>query len=177
MVVWSRMALTPGVFLLFRNTALKKMEIFMEVNSILRISPFAPTEFQCQTHTICSYLVTHIPRLLLRMVSFRVHVPTKWIYGGPHRAKVPLLNVPTLFSFSQPPVAPSSTSETRREDFRQGLRKLMKNKSIILLVFAYALSQGVQEALLPVLNLDFEPLGIEEVMNPEIAWLLFVILV
>ena len=50
MVVWSRMALTPGVFLLFRNTALKKMEIFMEVNSILRISPFAPTEFQCQTH-------------------------------------------------------------------------------------------------------------------------------
>ena len=87
------------------------------------------------------------------------------------------LNVPTLFSFSQPPVAPSSTSETRREDFRQGLRKLMKNKSIILLVFAYALSQGVQEALLPVLNLDFEPLGIEEVMNPEIAWLLFVILV
>ena len=77
MVVWSRMALTPGVFLLFRNTALKKMKIFMEVNSILRLSPFAPTEFQCQTHTICSYLVTHIPRLLLRMVSFRVHVPTK----------------------------------------------------------------------------------------------------
>lgn len=77
MVVWSRMALTPGVFLLFRNTALKIMEIFMEVNSILRLSPFAPTEFQCQTHTICSYLVTHIPRLLLRMVSFRVHVPTK----------------------------------------------------------------------------------------------------
>ena len=125
---------------------------------------------------ICSYLVTHIPRLLLRMVSFRVHVPTKWIYG-PHRAKVPLLNVPTLFSFSQPPVAPSSTSETRREDFLQGLRKLMKNKSIILLVFAYALSQGVQEALLPVLNLDFEPLGIKEVMNPEITWPLFVILV
>ena len=81
------------------------------------------------------------------------------------------------FSFSQPPVAPSSTSETRREDFRQGLKKLMKNKSIILLVFAYALSQGVQEALLPVLNLDFEPLGIEEVMIPEITWLLFGILV
>ena len=53
----------------------------------------------------------------------------------------------------------------------------MKNKSIILLVFAYALSQGVQEALLPVLNLDFEPLGIEEVMISEITWLLFVILV
>ena len=178
MVVWSRMALTPGVCLLFRNTALKIMEIFMEVNSILRLSPFPPTEFQCQTHTVCSYLVrnTYPSRLLLRMVSFRVHVPTKWIYG-PHRAKVPLLNVPTLFSFSQPPVAPSSTSETRREDFRQGLRKLMKNKSIILLVFAYALSQGVQEALLPVLNLDFEPLGIKEVMNPEITWLLFVILV
>lgn len=66
MVVWSRMALTPGVRLLFRNTALKVMEIFMQVNSILRLSPFAPTEFQCQTHryilvhtTICSYLVTH----------------------------------------------------------------------------------------------------------------------
>ena len=49
----------------------------------------------------------------------------------------------------------------------------MKNKSIILLVFAYALSQGVQEALLPVLNLDFEPLGIEEVMILEITWLRF----
>ena len=69
------------------------------------------------------------------------------------------------FLLSQPPVAPSSTSESRREDFREGLRKLMKNKSIILLVFAYAISQGVQEAILPVLNLDIRPVGIPEVMG------------
>ena len=68
-------------------------------------------------------------------------------------------------------ISPLSIRE--REAPKMGiLRKLMKNKSIVLLVFAYALSQGVQEALLPVLNLDFEPLGIEEVMIPEIAWLL-----
>ena len=73
------------------------------------------------------------------------------------------------FLLSQPPVAPSSTSESRREDFREGLRKLMKNKSIILLVFAYAISQGVQEALLPVLNLDIRPVGIKEVMILEIV--------
>ena len=41
----------------------------------------------------------------------------------------------------------------------------MKNKSIILLVFAYAISQGVQEAILPVLNLDIRPVGIPEVMG------------
>ena len=56
MVVWSRMALTPGVRLLFRNTALKVMEIFMQVNSILRLSPFAPTEFQCKEQIL--YAVT-----------------------------------------------------------------------------------------------------------------------
>ena len=68
MVVWSRLALTPGVRLLFRNTALKVMEIFMQVNSILRLSPFAPREFQCKKHIlgICSYLVTHIPRFIAK---------------------------------------------------------------------------------------------------------------
>ena len=56
MVVCSRIALTPGVYLLFRNTALKIMEIFMEVDSILSLSPFAPTEFQCKEQIL--YAVT-----------------------------------------------------------------------------------------------------------------------
>ena len=40
---------------------------------------------------------------------------------------------------------------------------LYRNKSVILLVLAYSLSQGIQEAILPVLNLDIGPVGIPEV--------------
>ena len=40
-----------------------------------------------------------------------------------------------------------------------------RNRSMILLVIAYALSQGIQEGFMPVLNIDFTPLGIKEVRN------------
>ena len=38
---------------------------------------------------------------------------------------------------------------------------------MILLVIAYSLSQGIQEGFMPVLNLDFTPLGIKEVRNSK----------
>lgn len=64
---------------------------------------------------------------------------------------------------ARPPVAPSPTSQNQRADFRNGCITLLKNKSALLLVIAYSISQGIQEALMPVLGLDISPLGIKEV--------------
>lgn len=47
---------------------------------------------------------------------------------------------------------------------------LYRNKSVILLVLAYSLSQGIQEAILPVLNLDIGPVGIPEVSAAAAAF-------
>ena len=71
MVVWSRIALTPGVYLLFRNTALKIMEIFMEVDSRFNFTPFAFCSYRIsmpKTYILyaVSYLVTHIPRFIAK---------------------------------------------------------------------------------------------------------------
>ncbi len=49
----------------------------------------------------------------------------------------------------------------------EGLKKLMRNKSVFFLVLAYAISQGVQEAILPVLDLDISPVGLEEVSHTK----------
>merc|ERR1712018_365666 len=71
---------------------------------------------------------------------------------------------------AKPPVAPSPTSEIQRESFKDGLKMLVRNKSAVLIVIAYSISQGVQEGFMPVLNLDFTPLGIKE---NTVGWLGF----
>ena len=70
-----------------------------------------------------------------------------------------------LLSISQPPVAPSLTSESDRDDFRQGLSKLLRDRNVVFLVISYGISQGVQEAIIPVLNLNIKNVGIKEVWN------------
>ena len=63
---------------------------------------------------------------------------------------------------SRPGDLPSFSAGERREDFLQGLKSFMTNRSAVLVCIAFSLSQGVAEAYYPVLDLNFAPIGVGE---------------
>ena len=71
---------------------------------------------------------------------------------------------------SKPPLPPSPTSVAPREKFLDGLKLIFQNRNAMLVILAFSLSQGMQEALTPVLDLDLTPLGISE---KSVGWLGF----
>lgn len=71
---------------------------------------------------------------------------------------------------SKPPVAPTLTSTQERVDFVDGIRKLSRNKGALILVLAYSISQGVQEAFIPVMSLNLTPLDVNQA---TIGWIGF----
>ena len=72
---------------------------------------------------------------------------------------------------SRPRDLPSFTAGERREDFLQGLKSFMTNRSAVLVCIAFSLSQGVAEAYYPVLDLNFAPIGVGETTAGTIGFI------
>lgn len=63
---------------------------------------------------------------------------------------------------SSPPHPPAPSSAIQRTDFKSGLKALLTNRDILLLCFAYSISQGVMGSWLSVMVNNFSPLGISD---------------
>ena len=76
---------------------------------------------------------------------------------------------------AKPKNLPSFTAGEKREDFIQGLKSFMTNKSAVMICIAFTLSQGIAEAFYPVLDLDFAPIGVSESTTGYIGFLASVV--
>ena len=76
-----------------------------------------------------------------------------------------------LYYPARPKNLPSFTAGEKREDFLQGLKSFMSNKSAVLVCVAFTLSQGVAEAFYPVLDLDLAPIGVSETTTGYIGFI------
>ena len=63
---------------------------------------------------------------------------------------------------SKPPQAPTLTSGLARTDFLGGIKSLVKMKDILLITFAYSLSQGIMGVWMGVMVLNFRDLNISD---------------
>ena len=72
---------------------------------------------------------------------------------------------------SRPSHLPSFTAGERREEFLQGLKSFMTNRSAVLVCIAFSASQGVAEAYYPVLDLNFAPIGVGEATAGTIGFI------
>ena len=63
---------------------------------------------------------------------------------------------------SKPPQAPTLTSGLARTDFLGGIKSLVKMKDILLITFAYSLSQGIMGVWMGVMVLNFRDLSISD---------------
>ena len=75
-----------------------------------------------------------------------------------------------LYYPSRPDSLPSFTAGEKREDFIAGLKSIFTNRSALMVVIAFTISQGVQEAYYPVMALNLTPIGVTE---STVGWIGF----
>ena len=63
---------------------------------------------------------------------------------------------------SKPPEAPSHSSSIERTDFMRGMKSLLQMKDILLISFAYSLSQGIMGVWAGVMVLNFRDLNVSD---------------
>ena len=72
---------------------------------------------------------------------------------------------------SRPDSLPSFTAGEKREDFLTGIKSIFTNRSAMMVVLAFTVSQGVQEAYYPVMALNLTPIGVPEA---TVGWIGFI---
>lgn len=82
-----------------------------------------------------------------------------YIYAG---FAVTLMLAILAYFPSKPPTPPSITSSIERHDFVTSLKKIIRNRDLMLVTISYGVSVGVPAAWLSVLNYSLKELGIHQ---------------